>query len=107
MVNGKCTYCGCTAAFLGRFPSSCDGPVNSTEKKFTQKSNSPRCPRCKNTAITANKKGFGLGKAAIGGVALGGFGLLAGFFGSRKVYVSCLNCGHNWTPARVSLKKKR
>ena len=29
-----------------------------------------KCPKCGSTQITAQNKGFGLGKAAIGGLAL-------------------------------------
>jgi tellurium resistance protein TerD len=32
------------------------------------------CPRCNSTQVTAGKKGFGLGKAAIGGILLGTVG---------------------------------
>ena len=55
------------------------------------------CPKCGNTQLTANKKGFRLSKALIGGVIFGGVGLLAGFFGSNKIKNTCLNCGHSWT----------
>lgn len=55
-----------------------------------------RCPTCGSTQVTAAKKGFGLGKAAIGGVLLGGVGLLGGFVGSRKVQITCLKCGNTW-----------
>ena len=54
------------------------------------------CPMCSSTQLTANKKGFGLGKAAIGGILTGGIGLLGGFIGSGKVKITCLNCGHSW-----------
>lgn len=50
-----------------------------------------RCPRCRSTQLTANKKGFGLGKAAAGGLLLGPVGLLGGFLGSGKVKITCLN----------------
>lgn len=56
-----------------------------------------RCPKCGSTQLTANKKGFGLGKALIGGVIFGGVGLLGGFLGSNKIKITCLNCGHSWT----------
>lgn len=57
-----------------------------------------RCPRCRSTQLTANRKGFGLGKAAAGGLLLGPVGLLGGFLGSRKVKITCLKCGYTWKP---------
>ena len=57
-----------------------------------------RCPRCGSAQLTANKKGFGLGKAAAGGLLLGPVGLLGGFIGSSKVKITCLKCGHTWKP---------
>lgn len=55
-----------------------------------------RCPKCKSTQLSANKKGFGLGKAAVGAVIAGPVGLLGGFVGSGKVKVTCLKCGHTF-----------
>ena len=57
-----------------------------------------RCPRCRSTQLIANKKGFGLGKAAAGGLLLGPVGLLGGFLGSSKVKITCLKCGYTWKP---------
>jgi hypothetical protein len=54
------------------------------------------CPKCNSTQITANKKGFGVGKAIAGAVVTGGVGLLAGFMGSGNIKITCLNCGHSW-----------
>jgi DNA-directed RNA polymerase subunit M/transcription elongation factor TFIIS len=56
------------------------------------------CPKCHSTQVTAQKQGFGLGKAAVGGVLTGGVGLLGGFIGSRKIYLTCLKCGHRFNP---------
>ncbi len=56
-----------------------------------------QCPHCGSTSLSANKKGFGFGKAAGGAVLFGLPGLLAGGIGSGKVKVTCLNCGHQWT----------
>jgi len=53
---------------------------------------------CGSTQLTADKKGFGLGKAAIGGIAFGPIGLLGGFLGSGKIKVTCLKCGRSWKP---------
>lgn len=55
-----------------------------------------KCAKCKSDQIVANKKGFGLGKAVVGGLLTGGVGLLAGCIGANKVKVTCLNCGHSW-----------
>lgn len=60
----------------------------------------PYCPKCHSTSLTANKKGFGVGKAAAGAVIAGPYGLLAGGLGSRKVTITCLNCGHQFKPGR-------
>lgn len=57
-----------------------------------------RCPKCNSEQITAEKKGFGLGKAAGAGLLLGPIGLLGGFLGSSKVMITCLNCGAQWRP---------
>lgn len=55
------------------------------------------CPRCHSNQVTAGKKGFGLGKAAIGGVLLGPVGLLAGFIGSKNIEFACLSCKERWS----------
>ena len=59
-----------------------------------------RCPRCKSTQLSANKRGFSLGKAAAGGIITGGIGLLGGFIGSGKVKITCLKCGNSWTTGK-------
>lgn len=60
--------------------------------------NQIKCPVCDSTQITAGNKGFGLGKAAAGGILLGPVGLLGGLIGSKKIIVTCLNCGNQWKP---------
>lgn len=55
-----------------------------------------KCPRCRSTQLHTGDKGFGLGKAAAGGVLLGPVGLLGGFLGSKKVMITCLKCGYKW-----------
>lgn len=54
------------------------------------------CPKCLSTSLTANKKGFGIGKAVIGAAVTGGIGLVAGNIGAKKVRVTCLKCGHQF-----------
>lgn len=52
------------------------------------------CPKCYSTQVTANKKGFSLGKAAAGTLIAGG--PLLGAIGRKKIEVTCLKCGHKW-----------
>lgn len=59
-----------------------------------------KCPKCGSEQITANKKGYSVGKAAAGVVLTGGIGLIAGAHGSGKIIVSCLKCGEQWNPKK-------
>ena len=73
--------------------------METTSTRHFEREEEPlRCPYCGSTYITANKKGFGLGKALVGGFLTGGVGLLAGFIGSGKVKCTCLKCGQEWKP---------
>lgn len=62
------------------------------------------CPKCGSTSLSANKKGFGIGKALLGASAtmvvppLGPLGVVAGNIGAKKVIITCLNCGYQWKP---------
>lgn len=55
-----------------------------------------RCPKCRSNQITANRKGFGWGKAVT-------LGIIGGFIGSRKVLITCLNCGHQWQAGKAQM----
>ena len=57
------------------------------------------CPKCHSTNVTAGKKGFGIGKAALGGILLGPVGILAGFIGSKNMEFACLSCRERWSAA--------
>ncbi|MDD5371666.1 MAG: hypothetical protein PHQ40_21505 [Anaerolineaceae bacterium] len=60
-----------------------------------------RCPKCGSTQIHASdNKNFSLGKAAGGAVLLGPIGLAGGFLGNKSVTITCLRCGHKWTPGK-------
>jgi len=59
------------------------------------------CPHCGSSNLTANKKGFGAGKAITGAVLTGGIGLVAGFIGSGKVRITCLKCGKQMKPGEL------
>lgn len=52
------------------------------------------CPKCYSTQVTANKKGFSIGKAAAGSLIAGG--VLLGAVGRNKIELTCLKCGHQW-----------
>jgi len=57
-----------------------------------------KCPQCGSTQITGTKKGYSGGKAVGGALLLGPLGLLVGLHGSKKIMITCLNCGHQWKP---------
>lgn len=57
------------------------------------------CPNCKSqNSLATGSKGFGLGKALVGGALLGPIGLIGGFVGSGKTVVTCIKCGFKWSP---------
>ena len=59
------------------------------------------CPKCGSTSLSANKKGFGAGKAAAGMFLTGNLaGAVAGGIGANKVTVTCLNCGYKFKPGK-------
>lgn len=55
-----------------------------------------KCPKCGSTSLSADKKGFGFGKAAAGLLVAGPVGLLAGGIGAGNVMVTCLSCGNRF-----------
>lgn len=61
-----------------------------------QYDNMMKCPRCGSTSLSGNKKGYGIGKAVIGAKIFGPLGLIAGNIGSRKIIITCMNCGHKF-----------
>jgi tellurium resistance protein TerD len=48
--------------------------------------------------FSTGQKGFGLGKAAVGGLLLGPVGLLGGMLGRKKMELVCQACGKKWKP---------
>ena len=54
------------------------------------------CPMCGNidtwNIVDVSKKGFSVGKAALGGVLLGPVGLLGGALGKKKATYCCGDC---------------
>ena len=56
-----------------------------------------RCPMCGEAAmwrcIDEQKKGFSVGKAALGDFLLGPIGLIGGALGKKKALFACGKCG--------------
>lgn len=60
-----------------------------------------RCPKCGSSQLTANKKGFSLGKAVAGGVLLVPIaGVATGMIGKNKIIITCLSCGKQFKPGK-------
>lgn len=83
----KCDYC--KSSWL-------EGILEKLE--FSNTENKLVCPKCRSDKLHVHQKGFGVGKAIVGGVLTGGIGLLGGFIGSKKIYITCLKCGNKWSP---------
>lgn len=63
--------------------------------------NQVTCPKCGSSQITAQKRGFKVGRAVATGLGVGVAGaLLAGAAGKDKIIITCLQCGHEWRPGR-------
>ena len=50
------------------------------------------CPECLSTSVSAQKKGFSVGRARLFDDPM------AGAIGANEVQCVCLKCGHKWTP---------
>jgi hypothetical protein len=104
--NGKCPVC--KKSLKNNKAIACSDCMSSwnpnRDNRVLQKDSTTRnkikCPQCRSSQLTNNKKGFGLGKALVGGILTGGIGLLGGFIGSQKLELGCLKCGHRWTPKK-------
>ncbi|EHR0219032.1 PH domain-containing protein [Clostridium perfringens] len=56
----------------------------------------PYCPKCKSTTLTYQNKKLSIGRVLVGGFVGGDNGAILGGLSSKKGYVKCLNCGHEW-----------
>lgn len=74
--------------------------IDPSNKKITSNTR-VCCPRCGSTQISANQRGFSATNAIIGAAAIGTVGLAAGVIGSKKVTVTCLNCGYQWKAGKA------
>lgn len=96
-----CSECGAKVEGM-KFCGECGNSLQSTrsvQQPIQQVcDNVARCPNCGSTSLSGNKKGFGVGKAAVGFALTGGIGLMAGNIGAKKVRVTCLKCGKQFCP---------
>lgn len=119
-MSKYCSFCGKQNADNAEFCGSCGKPFSTTKVDATleyqkadlqikqlqlelerkNQQSQARCPKCGSTSLTANKKGFGVGKGAVGAVIgtglLGPIGLVgaaAGGINAKKVWATCLKCG--------------
>lgn len=93
---------------------NCGNPIATVQPKMTRPiddfkpvENKLRCPKCNSTNLTANRKGYSAGKAAVGVVLTGGVGLLAGAIGSGKVDITCLSCGYKHRAGEYQKEKNK
>lgn len=56
------------------------------------------CPICNSDQLHISKKGFSGTKAVVGGLLTGGIGVLAGTHGMNRLQVTCIACGHVFSP---------
>lgn len=85
---------------MNDFKSALPGAAKRQRIAENRKNGIACCPKCGSTSITANKKGVGIGKAAVGAIVAGPIGLLAGGIGKNKITCTCLNCGHKFKPGK-------
>lgn len=102
--DGTCRTCGKPLEWIDEDRLE-DEKLYEFEQQITRereaKNSELKCPHCGSAQLSAQKKGFGLGKAAAGGILLGGVGLLCGVIGSGKIKIICLKCGHSWKAGKA------
>lgn len=76
--NYKCRVCGSDVRLTLEEVKERD---NGYQVNKSNVQNTPKCPKCGSTAITATQRGYSL---------------LTGFIGSGKTMNYCKNCGHKW-----------
>lgn len=55
------------------------------------------CPNCYSSDLTPMKKGFGFGKAVLGVLTVGMYGIVAGSIGQNKIRFFCNGCGNSFS----------
>lgn len=57
------------------------------------------CPKCGSQHIHAEKRGFNMKRGlALGLTIAPGIGLVGGFVGASKIWLTCLKCGYRFRP---------
>lgn len=79
---------------LGDVPEAPKPVLNST--RSIKEDKAPCCPKCSSEHITAQKQGFGVGKAVAGVVVAGPIGAVAGGINKNKIQLTCLKCGNKF-----------
>jgi len=81
-----CPECGASMTLGATKPS-----VATTTVLIHEEDDAVRCPKCNSTSLSANKRGFSVGKAVVGTLLLAG--PLVGAIGAKKIQITCLKCG--------------
>jgi DNA-directed RNA polymerase subunit RPC12/RpoP len=57
------------------------------------------CPKCGSRRVHAEKRGFNMKRGlALGLTIAPGVGLVSGFVGANKIWLTCLKCGNRFRP---------
>lgn len=71
------------------------------QRKSTPKEPEPvRCPKCRSQDLTAGGKKLSIGRGLAGSALFGPVGAIVGATTSKKVKITCLNCGNSWTAGK-------
>ncbi len=77
--------------------------LRESQMQKQEKQKSPEkiiCPKCNGDQLTADGKKLSIGRAIVGNAVAGPVGAILGGSSSKKVKITCLNCGHSWTAGK-------
>jgi len=75
-------------------------PQKTYDDRVQNNDNEVKCPRCRSTSLSVNKKGFIFKKAEVSVVLTVGVGIFAGEFETWKIMVTCLHCGKQFKASK-------